>query len=176
MKKLGRIHLLPKAERLRRAERGTARRCPKCGCTKVATADVSAKDQLRMGIEQAYGPRLSSCSACKTLWEPLPDGCHLDDDGSAFALSEPCDNCAFRKGSPEQQSHEKWQETLQGLRSGGKFYCHKGVPIESGSKHGFAYPTLTDGVLNQKKARLCRGFLNAWGVWIKREFAIQDLP
>jgi hypothetical protein len=53
-------------------------------------------------------------------------------------LSAPCDNCAFRPGSPEQADTAKWKELIAKLRAGGTFHCHKGVPIAPESEDGFA--------------------------------------
>ncbi len=43
---------------------------------------------------------------------------------------------------------------MAGMKGGAAFYCHKGVPLDPGSEHGFAYPS------NPAKLRLCRGYLN----------------
>ena len=77
----------------------------------------------------------------------------MEEDLPAF--KEPCNNCAFRKGSPEQDDPYGWERMLYSLANSSQgFHCHKGVPIEEGAEHGFAYPE------NNRKMRLCRGYLN----------------
>lgn len=41
-----------------------------------------------------------------------------------------CDNCAFRKGSPERQDPYRWAEVQETLRTGRHFHCHKGLPFD----------------------------------------------
>lgn len=82
----------------------------------------------------------------------------LDEGERLSSFKTPCDNCAFRKGSPEQRDPEKWQSLRDAVGYGtGRFYCHKGVPIDPENGVGFAYPK--DGK-DPKKLRLCRGYLN----------------
>lgn len=128
--------------------RGSWARCPKCGSTKVNYRSTLS--------HKGYGPGIAGCSnpACNTIWEAFdPDAVPADEHLMPF--SEPCNNCAFRKGSPEQEDPEEWQKLLdQVAHWGSSFYCHKGVPIERGAENGFAYPSET------KKLRYCRGYLN----------------
>ena len=75
------------------------------------------------------------CLACQAVWEPFPALYARDP-----VCADPCGNCAFRPGSPEQRDPEQWKELLGKLRPGGEpescgmfsghFYCHKGVPID----------------------------------------------
>lgn len=130
-------------------------RCPKCACRRTALIDNDVSD--------FYASRLEVCANCRTVWEPMPaGGTHLDDDGTPFAFGKPCDNCAFRKGSPEREDPEAWKSLIKKLESwDGQFYCHKGVPIDPTSEDGFRYPKHRDGKQNIRKLRLCRGYLNA---------------
>ena len=109
---------------------------------------------------------------CETLWEPFEPTQILETSNPHCSFREPCNNCAFRTGSPEQADNGKWKELIDQLKCGGSFYCHKGIPIEPEAEHGFAYPQKTidvtiDGVrlfkaiIDEKKLRLCRGYLNA---------------
>lgn len=135
------------------AWRGSAERCPKCGSHKTA---------FDFGMSfQGYGPGLATCLNCGALWEPVDVKLIWDRSDPVCSSSEPCNNCAFRPGSNEQQDREKWRSMIASLKAGASFYCHKGVPIEPDSEHGFAYPS------DSKKLRVCRGYLNALGKWWK---------
>lgn len=127
-------------------------RCPVCACRKTARVDQP--------VTEFYARTIEVCGNCKAAWEPLPPGGdHLDDDGTPFPFAEPCDNCAFRPGSPEQQDVEGWKKLMESLEGGSTFHCHKGVPITPESEIGFAYPG--DGK-DRRKLRLCRGYLQMW--------------
>lgn len=153
-------------------------RCPKCASRKV--------DRIAQGITDFYAGIVELCGNCGSSWEPMPTGGdHLDDDGTPFPFPEPCDNCAFRPGSPEQQNTETWREMIASLKAGGKFYCHKGVPLSPSGEHGFDYPKKTDKVASEligapavledvRKMRLCRGYLNMIAKHWQKEFAGGD--
>lgn len=144
--------------------RGSTLHCPKCGSRKVAH-----DPKLTF---KGHGPGIATCINCKAIWEPFDPAQIWDPSDPHCSFKEPCNNCAFRPGSPEQADTEKWKHLLDQLKCGGSFYCHKGVPIEPDAEHGFAYPSKTislnvDGkpieknVGDVKKLRLCRGYLNA---------------
>lgn len=126
-----------------------ADQCPRCGSRRWATV-VAPSD--------FYSDELQVCSNCKTIWEPFDPADVPDPKYEPLgAFKQPCGNCAFRKGSPEQQSGrldkirpKNWQ--------GPFFFCHKGVPIDPEHPDGFAYP---GGGKDGRKLRLCRGYLNA---------------
>lgn len=130
--------------------------CPACGSPRVV------QPHIQHSYEQYAG-----CIDCSAIWEPLPPGDHTDSDGSPFPFPEPCDNCAFRPGSPEVEDRTEWQKLLFKLKHGGRFYCHKGVPL--GGEDGFQYPKKPDGTHDEDNMRLCRGFLNAWAKWNRVE-------
>lgn len=127
--------------------RGSTRQCPKCGSRKI-----NSDDRLEV---KGYGPGLAACVNCRTFWEPFDPEQIWDPGNPVCSFREPCNNCAFRPGSNEQQDRDKWITMIASLRQGAAFYCHKGVPIEPGAEHGFAYPK------ERTKLRLCRGYLNA---------------
>ena len=141
-----------------------AGRCPKCGSRRTLDVTVPATD--------FYAEKLEACANCKAVWEPFDPAQLLDAHlPQTSSFKEPCNNCAFRPGSPEQKDKAKWAELMASLKDNGRFYCHKGVPIDPKSKHGFAYPekpvskelcpsTMFEDV---KKLRLCRGWLTMWG-------------
>ena len=145
--------------------RGSTLYCPKCGSSKL-THDPAAR-------HEGYGPGLATCRNCKAIWEPFEPSQIWDATDPHCSFKEPCNNCAFRPGSPEQADPEKWKHLLDQLKCGATFNCHKGVPIDPDAENGYAYPTRTlvvdiPGVPrteklvgDQKKLRLCRGYLNA---------------
>lgn len=147
-------------------------RCPRCGCRRTGTVEHRV-------IAGFYARTLEVCANCAAAWEPLPPGTdrhsdHRDDDGSPFPFPEPCDNCAFRPGSPEQRDPAQWRALMDQLKAGARFYCHKGVPIDPEGEDGFAYPRGADGRPAERKLRLCRGFLNAWKTWMDRQYPADD--
>ncbi len=132
------------------AVKGRAR-CPRCACRKV----LPVADRT-----------IELCANCGTAWEPLPNGGrHLDSDGTPFPFPDPCDNCAFRPGSREQKSTAEWRALIDKLRSGGRFYCHKGVPFDLKINGEFAFPRDRNGNPIEHRMRICRGYLNALQGW-----------
>lgn len=136
---------------------GGPHRCPACLSTNVMTCDTPD------GVD-FYGNKLTVCQ-CGAAWEPISEADIWDREDEACSTREPCDNCAFRPGSPEQADKEKWGDLIAKLKAGGSFYCHKGVPIAPNSELGFKYPK------DARKLRLCRGYLNALGKWWKVDHA-----
>lgn len=130
--------------------------CPRCGSGNVASLDRHTKVEHPM----------AGCVECLTLWEPfdpaaLVDWDH-DDQNRPFA--KPCDNCAFRQGSPEREDTVKWELLIQNilLAECGAFFCHKGVPLElnvPGQSHD--HPKFPDGNFDYGRSRMCAGFI-AW--------------
>lgn len=132
-----------------------ADQCPRCGSRKwIEPAKEGAPPPSNF-----YSNEVRACINCRTIWEPFDPLELLDPKHEPLgAFLHPCNNCAFRKGSPEQADKEAWWSTMFSLANGAAFYCHKGVPIDPGSEHGFAYP---EGGQNPRKLRLCRGYLNS---------------
>ena len=149
-----------------------AGQCPKCGSRKIRQITVPATG--------FYAENLEVCANCKASWEPFDPAQLLDAHlPRTSSFKEPCDNCAFRPGSPERKNKAKWAELMTSLKGDGRFYCHKGLPIDPNSKHGFAYPekpvskelaprTMFEDV---KKLRPCRGWLMMWGARTDKEIA-----
>ena len=138
---------------------GGPRRCPKCLSLRV----VTRHDFPGAGF---YSATLTVCADCEAVWEPLDEALIWDRTDPHCCQSEPCDNCAFRPGSNEQADREKWRELIGKLKAGASFHCHKGVPLDPGGEHGFAYPS------DRRELRTCRGYLNALGKWWKWDGAI----
>ncbi len=80
------------------------------------------------------------------IWDPSDRAC---------SFRHPCNNCAFRKDSPEHEDPAGWRALLDKLGWwDGRFYCHKGVPITPGEGKGFTYPTRRDGKPDERRLRL----------------------
>lgn len=149
-----------------------AGRCPRCGSRKVRRMTVPST--------AFYADTLEGCVNCKAFWEPFDPAQLLDAHlPTTSSFKEPCDNCAFRAGSPEQSNPERWAEVMASLKLNGRFYCHKGVPITPGTEHGFDYPTKlvsknlhpTARSEDVKKLRMCRGWLKMFGARLEKEIA-----
>ena len=124
------------------------------------------------------------CLDRRAVWEAFPPVYVRDP-----VCAEPCDNCAFRPGSHEQQDPERWKALIESLKPGdegwftGRFYCHKGVPIDMSKGPGnFLFPTVPvmmdgepvanpDGSVvmmpDQRKMRVCTGYLKMF--WARAE-------
>jgi hypothetical protein len=144
--------------KLERPFPGTGQCCPKCHGGRVVVHDTLGYSELNF-----YGRQIATCADCRTAWEPVDESLVWDRSDARASFTEPCDNCAFRPGSPEQADTAKWKEMIASLRAGASFHCHKGVPLAPGSEHGFAYLQDADGKLDKRKLRPCRGYLNALG-------------
>jgi hypothetical protein len=106
-----------------------------------------------------YACTIEACRNCHAIWEPFDPTDLLDAEDRTSSFKEPCDNCAFRPGSPEQADTEKWRKLTVDLKAGAQFFCHKGVPINPQNEDGFDYPTNRDGTKNIRRMRICRGWL-----------------
>lgn len=128
-----------------------ADQCPKCASRKWA--------DVQQEVTGFYATVLRVCGNCGCAWEPFDPAELVDPKHEPLgAFKHPCNNCAFRKGSPEQADADTWRSKMFSLANGASFYCHKGVPVTPNSDHGFEYP---DGGKNPRKLRLCRGYLNS---------------
>ena len=141
-----------------------AGRCPRCASRKVLSVEMP--DEVRGDF---YARSIEVCGNCHAAWEPIDRALLWDAADPVGSFSAPCDNCAFRPGSVEQRDRDGWIKTIGALKAGGRFYCHKGVPIAPANPDGFAYPRDAAGQPNPRKLRLCRGWLNTLGpLWAKR--------
>lgn len=138
-----------------------ADQCPRCSSRRTKDIDLPSPGGF-------YNRIIRGCVNCQTIWEPFDPADMLDVDIPISSFVEPCNNCAFRPGSPEQADIAAWKTTIAELKAGGGFYCHKGVPIDPKNENGFAYPE--DGK-NARKMRPCRGWLNMWGTMRLKEMA-----
>lgn len=136
-----------------------ADQCPRCASRRTVDVDAGPSPG---GF---YNQQVRACVNCKTIWEPFDPADTIDPSERLASFIEPCNNCAFRPGSPEQADTEEWKKTMASLKAGAAFHCHKGVPIDPTNANGFAYPE--DGK-NPRKLRLCRGFLKMWGTMMDK--------
>jgi hypothetical protein len=60
------------------------------------------------------------CLDCRRLQEP---------ETRDWPEATMCDNCAFRKGSPERADPKRWAEVWATVQTGQIFHCHKGLPV-----------------------------------------------
>jgi hypothetical protein len=139
-----------RAAKAEKAFPGTVDCCPTCKSPRV---HIHGDHGVKF-----YSRQIAICANCRTAWEPIDASLIWDASDPCASLSAPCDNCAFRPGSPEQSDTAKWKELIAQLRSGAAFHCHKGVPLDPEGEDGFAYPKD-----RPEKLRLCRGYLNALG-------------
>ncbi|RJF94823.1 hypothetical protein D3874_03140 [Oleomonas cavernae] len=137
---------------------GSARRCPRCLSLRTHTVTFDQGGFYK-------GRQITGCVDCRSLWEPLPEGYRAFE--AQWPFEKPCDNCAFRKGSPEQSDPETWAQVMANVKAFAGFYCHKGVPLSKGDDVGFAYPKKPDGTYDARAMRTCRGYLNAMGKELK---------
>lgn len=135
-----------------------ADQCPRCASRSWAEPRIPSPDRF-------YSEDVRVCRNCKTVWEPFAADDLIDPKHEPLgAFRHPCNNCAFRKGSPEQRDPEAFARLRAKLGwTGASFYCHKGVPVDPASEDGFAYPKDANGVGIKRKLRLCRGYLNQLG-------------
>lgn len=119
--------------------------CPRCGGT-----DLVAFEEVMW------------CIGCGCCWEPFSESALANPDFPLSPFKSPCNNCAFRKDSPERQDKEKFELLLQNINyRGAVFYCHKGVPLaDDDSDQTHCHPTKPDGSLDTEKSRICAGYLN----------------
>jgi len=111
--------------------------CPVCGSTSLLTETVG-------------GTRMEFCLACAAFWEA--------ETRTPEKMAAPCDNCAFRPGSPERRDKEGWQNLLALLMDGSRFYCHKRVPCEV-AENDYRFKVEQDGKGRATNARICMGWV-----------------
>lgn len=138
--------------------------CPACGSSNIMNFPA-------MSIKDETADPCGGCMDCMKAWPMIPAGEDYKRDGEMLAFKEPCDDCAFRAGSPESRDKKAWRSLLSQLKAGGQFYCHKGVPfdLKDSARTGaqvYEFPKRPDGQHDQANMRLCRGFLNAWSRWM----------
>lgn len=75
--------------------------------------------------------------------------------GNREVMPGPCDDCAFRDGSPERAQFAQWEYMLGMFRLGLPFFCHKGMPLND--KGEYVPITMESGV--PRDARVCGGWM-----------------
>lgn len=117
---------------------------PKCaGC---GSADLLIAD--RQATDTAYG----YCNACGRLQEV---------EVRAEPCRQMCDNCAYRRNSPERADPWGWAEHLsRHVEDGQPFYCHKGLPVEFDPR-GKVRVIETEETIAEASLKPCAGWLAA---------------
>lgn len=155
-------------------------RCPACAGRRIVDMPRS-----EFPAHLSIGCDWQCCCDCRAVWEAFPTSYVRDP-----VCADPCDNCAFRPGSPEQADPERWKALIETLKPDGdgwftgRFYCHKGVPIDMTKGPGnFLFPQKTvtvDGVPLKRsdgsivttedvsKIRVCSGFLRMFWARIRK--------
>lgn len=122
-----------------------AGRCGGCGSRRLTVTQLPDKTTLH-----------GYCLECERLQEV---------EVRDWPLSEMCDNCAFRKGSPERADPYRWAEVQATLDSGSAFHCHKGLALDAQSG-AFAAPDPSCG-----DNKICAGWLATYAARFKRAAA-----
>jgi len=139
-------------------------RCPRCRSRRTLVSEAPA-----MGLSK-IPTLIGVCAECETLWEAFP----ADWEHDACA-AEPCDNCAFRAGSPESEDKDGWRSLLVKLKHGQEFKCHKGAPIiidKAASTIEF------DEAWVRQHGRTCAGFVRAlqrWPDWLENHYSVSHV-
>lgn len=136
-------------------------RCPSCASRRTVVEQAPA-------LALSHVPTLMGCCAdCGTVWEAYPSDWKHD-----VCEAEPCDNCAFRGGSPESGDRAEWRNMLTKLRAGGQeFRCHKGAPLVIDKE---ASTVEFDEAWVQRQGRMCAGFhriMVTWPDWLANRYS-----
>ncbi len=116
--------------------------CAGCGSAEIVTTDEIAGADTRYGL----------CAACGRLQEV---------ETRAEPLRMMCDNCAYRRGSPERSDPYGWAEHWdRHIVDGLPFYCHKGLPLDFNPR-GSTDVTATPEVLAEARVKPCAGWIAA---------------
>lgn len=169
--------------------------CPACGSNAIV---VVARPDVPENLRRLMSADYQFCCDCGAMWEPFPETYARDP-----VCAAPCDNCAFRPGSPEQQDKAGWKSLMASLKpqddgKWGRFYCHKGVPLDQARPGNFLFPrrpVLIDGkplrkadgtfatVEDTTRMRVCSGYLRMmWSIndvdtpWKSNPYAHQRHP
>lgn len=144
--------------------------CPRCKSISIARTRLPST---------GLSPRETDydcCRDCGAVWEAYPDDWCEDVVGA-----DPCDNCAFRPGSPEQSDPAEWRKLVALLRAGQEFRCHKGAPILGLTEEP---PNVRfDDEWVKRRGRRCAGFMRlVWAMrekgesWLERHFEFCGAP
>ncbi len=143
--------------------------CPNCKSIRIERTTLPAT-----GMSHTM-TQYDLCRACSTVWEAYPDDWCEDVVGA-----DPCDNCAFRAGSPEQADPAEWRKLVAILRAGQEFRCHKGAPILGLIDDP---PQRFDEAWILRRGRKCAGFMKmVWAMnakgedWLARRLEFAAAP
>jgi hypothetical protein len=100
------------------------------------------------------------CIDCRRLQEP---------ETRDWPEAVMCDNCAFRKGSPERSDPWRWMQVSETVEDGTPFHCHKGLPMTWHREHLSATFEMPDPATG--RVTVCAGWLATYVAKLKREEA-----
>lgn len=137
-----------------------ADQCPRCGSDSVAHITL---------VDSSH---IAGCTKCQTLWEPFSPSDLSSPNNPNSIFKKPCENCAFRPGSPEREDPVKWQALWEELilTQGSAFFCHKGVPLSTEEGQSHEHPKCPDGTYDTKNMRHCAGWLASKLGYIYKDF------
>lgn len=118
-----------------------AGRCGGCGSRNIAMTGIDCRS-------------LGVCRDCDRVQEV---------EARDWPETVMCDNCAFRKRSPERADPYRWAEIQELVeKNGPMFHCHKGLPLDP--KTGkFSAPDKAHG-----RVTICAGYLAAHIAHLRR--------
>lgn len=122
-----------------------AGRCGGCGSRDMTTFKLCDSERL-----------LGRCGNCGRL---------QDVETRDWPESTPCDDCAFRKGSPERADPYRWAEIMEIVERDQPFHCHKGLPFDP-KTGAYEAPDARKG-----RVTVCAGWLGARLAWLRRRDA-----
>ena len=134
--------------------------CPVCQSARIFNVTEEGAD---IG-DTIYMACLDCPTETPTIWEQVKREDLSVPNSPLSTFKKPCDNCAFRRGSPERKDPEKWEFLMQEFAyREAMFFCHKGVPLDisKGSNQSHLHPYDEQGRLFKKESRVCAGWL-AW--------------
>jgi hypothetical protein len=92
--------------------------------------------------------RIRFCAKCERIWEP---------EHRANPRTEACNNCAFRKRSPERADADGWAALYEAtVINGAPFACHKNMPAELAPGSGYRFKSMD---LERDRITYCAGWL-----------------
>jgi len=122
--------------------------CPACGGGDVRAVSAA---EAHNGVVMIDG-----CVSCGKAWER---------ETRLVPALEPCTNCAFMAGSPEQVDGRFWQIIRNTVEGDGLFYCHKRLPFDAreacATGNALFESHVTDDGKRITNAPICAGWIRA---------------
>lgn len=77
---------------------------------------------------------------------------------TAAVMPAPCEDCAFRRGSPEREDPSAWAALQRSVADGKTFYCHQGMHLTARGRY---VPRAEDAEGVPVGHPLCAGYVRA---------------